>query len=87
MCLNSLLLEGVVVSTAKTRRRMWLTIDSDGVYVKCFATGSIAERSVGRISEGMLVRVLGKITKGMKIELNQIEYRADTICIGTQSTK
>ena len=79
MCLNSLLLEGVVVSTAKTRRRMWLTIDSDGVYVKCFATGSIAERSVGRISEGMLVRVLGKITKGMKIELNQIEYRADTI--------
>lgn len=86
MCLNSLLLEGVVVSTAKTRRRMWLTIDSDGVYVKCFATGSIAERSAGRISEGMLVRVLGKITKGMKIELHHIEYRADTICIGTQST-
>lgn len=79
MYLNSVLLEGVVVSAAKTRRRMWLTIDSDGVYVKCFATGSIAERSVGKISEGMLVRVLGKITKGMKIELNQIEYRADTI--------
>lgn len=79
MCLNSLLLEGVVVSTAKTRRRMWLTIDSDGVCVKCFATGSIAERSARSISEGMLVRVLGKITKGMKIELNHIEYRADTI--------
>ena len=75
MCLNSVLLEGVVVSTAKTRRRMWLTIDSDGVYVKCFATGSIAERSAGRISEGMFVRMLGKITKGMRIELNYIEYR------------
>ena len=75
MCLNSLLLEGVVVSAAKTRRRMWLTIDSDGVYVKCFATGSIAERSAGRISEGMFVRMLGKITKGMRIELNYIEYR------------
>lgn len=86
MCLNSLLLEGVVVSTAKTRRRMWLTIDSDGVYVKCFATGSMAERSAGRISEGMLVRVIGRITKGMKIELDHIEYHADTICIGTQST-
>lgn len=87
MCLNRVLLEGVVVSTAKTRRRMWLTIDSDGVYVKCFATGSMAERSVGRISEGMLVRVIGRITKGMKIELDHIEYRSDTICIGTQSTK
>ena len=86
MCLNSLLLEGVVVSTAKTRRRMWLTIDSDGVYVKCFATGSIAEQSAGKISEGMLVRMLGKITKGMRIELNHIEYHADTTCIGTQST-
>ena len=75
MCLNSVLLEGVVVSTAKTRRRMWLTIDSDGVYVKCFATGSMAERSAERISEGTLVRVLGKITKGMRIELNHIEYR------------
>lgn len=75
MCLNSVLLEGVVVSTAKTRRRMWLTIDSDGVYVKCFATGSIAERSAGRISEGMFVRMLGKITKGMRIDLNYIEYR------------
>ena len=75
MCLNSVLLEGVVVSTAKTRRRMWLTIDSDGVYVKCFATGSIAERSAGRISEGMFVRTLGQITKGMRIELNYIEYR------------
>ena len=73
MCLNSILLEGVVVSTAKTRRRMWLTIDSDGVYVKCFATGSMAERSEGRISEGMFLRMLGKITKGMKIELNHIE--------------
>ena len=75
MCLNSVLLEGVVVSTAKTRRRMWLTIDSDGVYVKCFATGSMVERSAGRISEGMFVRMLGKITKGMKIDLNYIEYR------------
>ena len=75
MCLNSVLLEGVVVSTAKTRRRMWLTIDSDGVMVKCFATGSIAERSAGRISEGMFVRTLGKITKGMRIDLNYIEYR------------
>ena len=75
MCLNSVLLEGVVVSTAKTRRRMWLTIDSDGVMVKCFATGSIAERSAGMISEGMFVRTLGKITKGMRIELNYIEYR------------
>lgn len=75
MCLNSVLLEGVVVSAAKTRRRMWMTIDSDGVYVKCFATGSIAERSAGRISEGMFVRMLGKITKGMRIELNYIEYR------------
>ena len=87
MCLNSLLLEGVVVSAAKTRRRIWLTIDSDRVYVKCFATGSLAERSAGRISEGMLVKVLGKITKGMKIELHHIEYHADTICIGTPSTK
>ena len=77
MCLNSVLLEGVVVSTAKTRRRMWLTIDSDGGYVKCFATGSMAERFEGRISEGMFVRTLGKITKGMRIELNHIEYRTD----------
>ena len=75
MCLNSVLLEGMVVSTAKTRRRVWLTIDSDGVYVKCFATGSMAERSAGRISEGMFVRMLGKITKGMRIDLNYIEYR------------
>ena len=75
MCLNSVLLEGVVVSAAKTRGRMWLTIDSDGVMVKCFAKGSIAERSAGRISEGMFVRTLGKITKGMRIELNHIEYR------------
>ena len=75
MCLNSVLLEGVVVSAAKTRRRMWMTIDSDGVYVKCFATESMAERSAGRISEGMFVRMLGKITKGMRIELNYIEYR------------
>ena len=75
MCLNSVLLEGVVVSTAKTKRRMWLTIDSDGVSVKCFATGSMAERFEGRISEGMFVRTLGKITKGMRIELNHIEYR------------
>ena len=79
MCLNSVLLEGVVVSTAKTKKRMWLTIDSDGVSVKCFATGSMAERFEGRISEGMFVRTLGKITKGMKIELNHIEYRADKI--------
>ena len=77
MCLNSVLLEGVVVSTAKTRRRMWLTIDSDGVYVKCFAKGSIAERAAERISEGVFVRMLGKITKGMRIELNHIEYRTD----------
>ena len=75
MCLNSVLLEGVVVSAAKTRRRMWLTIDSDGVMVKCFAKGSIAERAEGSISEGMFVRTLGKITKGMRIELNHIEYR------------
>ena len=78
MCLNSVLLEGVVVSAAKTKRRMWLTIDSDGVYVKCFATGSIAERSAGMISEGVFVRMLGKITKGMKIDLNYIEYRTDS---------
>ena len=77
MCLNSVLLEGVVVSTAKTKKRMWLTIDSDGVSVKCFATGSMAERAAERISEGTLVRVLGKITKGMRIELNHIEYRTD----------
>ena len=77
MCLNSVLLEGVVVSTAKTRRRMWLTIDSDGVMVKCFAKGSSAERAAERISEGMFVRMLGKITKGMRIELNHIEYRTD----------
>ena len=77
MCLNSLLLEGVVVS-AKTKRRMWLTIDSDGVSVKCFATGSMAERAAERISEGTLVRVLGKITKGMRVELNHIEYRTDS---------
>ena len=77
MCLNSLLLEGVVVSTAKTRRRMWLTLDSDGVYVKCFVTGSMAKRFEGRISEGMFVRTLGKITKGMRIELNHIEYRTN----------
>ena len=75
MCLNSVLLEGVVVSTAKTKRRMWLTIDSDGRSRKCFATGSMAERFEGRISEGMFVRMLGKITKGMRIELNHIEYR------------
>lgn len=75
MCLNSVLLEGVVVSTAKTRRRMWLTIDSDGVILKCFAKGSIAERAAERISEGVFVRMLGKITKGMRIELNHIEYR------------
>ena len=75
MCLNSVLLEGVVVSTTKTKRRMWLTIDSDGVSVKCFATGSIAERAAGWISEGVFVRMLGKITKGMKIDLNYIEYR------------
>ena len=75
MCLNSVLLEGVVVSAAKTRRRMWLTIDSDGVYVKCFATGSIAERSAWMISEGMFVRMLGKITKGMRIDINYLEYR------------
>ena len=75
MCLNSVLLEGGVVSAAKTRGRMWLTIDSDGVMVKCFAKGSIAERFEGRISEGMFVRTLGKITKGMRIELNHIEYR------------
>ena len=75
MCLNSVLLEGVVVSAAKTRGRMWLTIDSDGVMVKCFAKGSIAERAEGMISEGMFVRTLGKITKGMRIELNHIEYR------------
>ena len=75
MCLNSVLLEGVVVSTAKTKRRMWLTIDSDGVMVKCFAKGSIAERAAERISEGVFVRMLGKITKGMKIDLNYIEYR------------
>ena len=78
MCLNSVLLEGVEVSTAKTRRRMWLTIDSDGVYVKCFAKGSIAERAAERISEGVFVRMLGKITKGMRIELNHIEYRTDS---------
>ena len=78
MCLNSVLLEGVVVSTAKTKRRMWLTIDSDGVSVKCFATGSMAERFEGRISEGMFVRTLGKITKGMRIELNHIEYRKNS---------
>ena len=77
MNLNNTLLEGVVVSTAKTRKRMWLTIDSDGVSVKCFVTGSMAERAAERISEGMLVRVLGKITKGMRIELNHIEYRTD----------
>ena len=78
MCLNSVLLEGVVVSAAKTKRRMWLTIDSDGVSVKCFATGSMAERAAERISEGTLVRVLGKITKGMRVELNHIEYRTDS---------
>ena len=78
MNLNNTLLEGVVVSTAKTRRRIWLTIDSDGVYVKCFATGSMAERAAERISEGTLVRVLGKITKGMRVELNHIEYRTDS---------
>ena len=78
MCLNSVLLEGVVVSTAKTKRRMWLTIDSDRVSVKCFATGSMAERFEGRISEGMFVRTLGKITKGMRIELNHIEYRKNS---------
>ena len=77
MCLNSVLLEGVVVSAAKTKRRMWLTIDSDGVSVKCFATGSMAERAAERISEGTLVRVLGKITKGMRVELSHIEYRTD----------
>ena len=84
MCLNSVLLEGVVVSTAKTRRRMWLTIDSDGVSVKCFATGSMAERFEGRISEGMFVRTLGKITKGMRIELNHIEYRKNSNMGGMQ---
>ena len=78
MNLNNTLLEGVVVSAAKTRRRMWLTLDSDGVYVKCFATGSMAERFEGRISEGMFVRTLGKITKGMRIELNHIEYRTNS---------
>ena len=78
MCLNSVLLEGVVVSTAKTRRRMWLTLDSDGVYVKCFATGSMAERFEGRISEGMFVRTLGKITKGMRLELYHIESRTSS---------
>ena len=78
MNLNNTLLEGVVVSTAKTRRRMWLTLDSDGVYVKCFATGSMAERAAERISEGTLVRVLGKITKGMNVELNYIEYRTNS---------
>ena len=77
MNLNNTLLEGVVVSAAKTKRRMWLTIDSDGVMVKCFATGSMAERAAERISEGTLVRVLGKITKGMRVELSHIEYRTD----------
>ena len=77
MNLNNTLLEGVVVSAVKTKRRMWLTIDSDGVSVKCFAKGSMAERAAERISEGTLVRVLGKITKGMRIELNHIEYRTD----------
>ena len=77
MNLNNTLLEGVVVSAIKTKRRMWLTIDSDGVSVKCFATGSMAERAVERISKGTLVRVLGKITKGMNVELRHIEYRTD----------
>ena len=78
MNLNNTLLEGVVVSAAKTKRRMWLTIDSDGVSAKCFATGSMAERAAERISEGTLVRVLGKVTKGMRIELNHIEYRTNS---------
>ena len=77
MNLNNTLLEGVVVSAVKTQRRMWLTIDSDGVMVTCFATGSMAERAAERISEGTLVRVLGKITKGMRVELSHIEYRTD----------
>ena len=77
MNLNNTLLEGVVVSAAKTKRRMWLTIDSDGVSVKCFATGSMGERAAERISEGTLVRVLGRITKGMRVELSHIEYRTD----------
>ena len=77
MNLNNTLLEGVVVSAIKTKRRMWLTIDSDGVSVKCFATGSMAERAAERISKGTLVRVLGKITKGMTVELSHIEYRTD----------
>lgn len=78
MNLNNTLLEGVVISAAKTKRRMWLTIDSDGVSVKCFTTGSMAERAAERISEGTLVRVLGKITKGMNVELSHIEYRTNS---------
>lgn len=75
MCLNNVLLEGRVESTRRTKRRFWMTIDSDGLKVKCFAVGDIARRASEKITEGTYVRVLGKITVGRGICLNHIEYR------------